>query len=146
MEELLPTEYLRAILLLGIATAIWAIMKLKHEHASKSLGWLEGIVEGYTINAAFWSAVIGLAVIETQSNGGVGLHLTLLVLFTRLLGVLTFIEISSTVMSIIWGIEKQSNGRLDYRVPVVTAIGIASIILIAFYLSNGLPTNPATFP
>jgi len=146
MEESLPIEYLRAILLLGIATIIWVAVKLYHEHASKSLDWLEGMVEGYAINAAFWSGIIGLALIATQYNAGWILHLTLLILFTQFVGVVTFIEVSSTVMSIIWGIERQSNGRLDYRTHVTIAIAIVAIFLTILYLHNNLPPNPISFP
>lgn len=146
MEQSLPIEYLRAILLLGIATAIWAVIKIKHRHASRSLEWLEGIVEGYMINAVLWSVIIGFAIVAAKYGASWILHLTLLILFTKLFGVATFIEVSSTVMSIIWGIEKQSNGRLNYRIYVVAAIIITVMLLIMFYSSSGLPQNPATFP
>jgi len=146
MEDLVTTEWLRATLLLGIAIIIWVIIKLKHEYADVSLRWLEGIVEGYTIYAVLWCGIVGLAIAATQYGASWILHLTLLLLFTKFLGALTFVEVSSTIMSFFWGLEKQSNGRLDYRIYVVTSIVLFSLYLVLLYFYSGLPENPITLP
>lgn len=146
MQELIPFEYLRATLLFGIAVAIWAIMKLKHKYANVSLQWLEGIVEGYTINAGFWCVTLVFSIVASQSSNKWVLDLALLTLFTRFLGVVTFIEVSSTAISIFWGIEKQSNGRLDYRFHSIALSGIVALGLLIHYSTKGLPSGPATFP
>jgi hypothetical protein len=146
MEEFV-TEYLRAILLLGVTTALWVVYKLKHKYADVSLNWLGGVLESYAITTGFWTVVVGIAVVAAYFNLPWILHLVLLILFTEALGVVTFIEVSSIVMSIIWGMARQSkNSKLDYRVHVTVAILIVAVILMLFYLSKGLPENPATFP
>jgi hypothetical protein len=78
MLEILPIEYLRAILLLGIATIVWIAIKFHHKYADRSLEWLEGIVEGYAITAFFWSGMISLSVIAIHYHLGWVLHLMLL--------------------------------------------------------------------
>jgi len=146
MDEF-ATEYLRAILLLGIATALWVIYKLKHKQAEVSLRWLGGLLESYAITAGFWTGVVGIAVVAVYFSLPWILHLVLLILFTKAFEAVTFIEVSSIVMSIIWGMAKQSkNSRLDYRIHVMVAILIVAVILMFFYLSKGLPVTPATFP
>jgi hypothetical protein len=70
MLEILPIEYLRAILLLGIATIVWIAIKFHHKYADRSLEWLEGIVEGYAITAFFWSGMISLSVIAIHYHLG----------------------------------------------------------------------------
>jgi len=145
MEEF-SLEYLRAILLLGIAVFIWIIIKMHHPYANKSLEWVEGIVEGYTINAAFWSVIIGLAILANSYNMGLILHLVLLILFTKFFQVVSFIEVSSTFISIFWGLNKQSNGRLDYRFHVVMVFAAITVILAFIYLTNNLPVSSISIP
>jgi len=146
MNESIEAEWLRAILLLGVAFTVWVIIRLKHEHANVSLEWLEGLVEGYTIYAVFWCGKLGLALIAKQYGVEWILHLTLLLLFTKFFGVVTFIEVSSTIMSIFWGLEKQSKGKLDYRIHVVAGIALYTSYLVLLYLHNGFPPNPITLP
>jgi len=139
-------EYLRAILLLGIMVLIWIILKLQHPYAMKSLECIEGIVEGYAINAAFWSAIVLAAAFATRYYMSSFLHLVMLVLFTKFFYAVTLIEISSTLISIFWGIEKQSNGKLDYRFHMILLFGTIAIVLAVFYLNHNLPTEPISFP
>lgn len=146
MDEF-ATEYVRAVLLLGIATFVWVIFKLKHKSADVSLKWLGGVLDSYAITAGFWTGVIGIAMTAGYFNLPWILHLVLLILFTKAGGAVTFIKMSSVFMSIIWGVKSQShNSKLDYRVHIVVVISVVAVILMFFYLSKGLPENPATFP
>jgi hypothetical protein len=131
-------EYVRAILLLGITTTIYAFIRIKHKYADESSRWLVGILEGYTLNAGFWTGILVLAIITTQQNAGWILRLVQLVLFTKFLNAVTFIEISSTIISITWGLAEQSRKKLDYRILVVTIFAIFAVILIAYYSTSGL--------
>lgn len=146
MDEF-ATEYVRAVLLLGVATVLWTIFRLKHKNADVSLKWLGGVLDSYAMTAGFWTGVIGIAVIAGYLNLPWILHLILLILFTKVGGAVTFIEISSVVMSVIWGVNSQShNSQLDYRVHVALAISIVALILAFFYISSGLADSPASFP
>jgi K+-sensing histidine kinase KdpD len=146
MDEF-ATEYLRAVVLLGIATVLWVVFRLKHKNAEVSLKWLGGVLDSYAITTGFWTSVIGIALIAGYPNVPWILHMVLLILFSKLGGAVTFIEISSVFMSVIWGVNSQShNSKLDYRFHTVLAISIVAVILMFYYISNGLPNSPASFP
>jgi hypothetical protein len=141
----ISTQFVCDIVLLLLVLGFYAVFRLLHEYAEVSSEFLETILEGYSISAVFWGCLIFIGIIGSFFQNYGMIQVLSLILGTRIFYV-TFFEVSATILTIVYGVDKSSHGQIDYTRYAIIIVAVVAVVLFLFYYLNGFPPRPLTYP